>query len=425
MSEPLMLLLGAGSSYGYAPSVQDITTELLLWKSYRQPDPLSRDNPFIEKHANTSANDSRKPFFEALSGLLESRFERPRDHLHFERLIHVAELLASHFPLAHPFGGDDENRSLLAPMIQIREGLQPWDVLGYDLVAFAACRFVLDYVANFCNGKDAGSKSMVKGVKLLANRATMHVVSLNYDDLICQSEIDFYTGFVPEKDGYQVFNPTYPWPNDKHTLCQLHGSVLFGRANEEIMRDVVRYKDREEAKKSRIGAATGTRAQDGHSVPSSTEMITGLRKADKLLSRPYGTYLHAFREHALSCPHWLIIGYGGGDQHINDVLKQARRNWLSRTEWKGKPVDHRVVWVDKIDFQGQPTLTLEEYTLNFNKRMPVLDVLGEEVTTRMRQNTSMISRKVLQLPNGLGFVSDGVDWALGDGLPDVMSSLGL
>lgn len=82
--------------------------------------------------------------------------------------------------------------------------------------------------------------------------------------------------------------------------------------------------------------------QDGRALPLAP-MITGLRKADLVLERPYGTYLHVFRDHLLSTPRWLIIGYGFGDRHINRALQQAWSNWNQRDEF------HRAVVVNYLE----------------------------------------------------------------------------
>ncbi len=51
-------------------------------------------------------------------------------------------------------------------------------------------------------------------------------------------------------------------------------------------------------------------------------IISGLRKSEKLHIPPYGNYLHAFAQSLSSNPFLLMIGYGGGDSHINFWLRQ-------------------------------------------------------------------------------------------------------
>lgn len=419
MPQPLMILLGAGSSFGYAPQVADITNRLLEWDYIREPDPKIWPDPF-QPHRG---KDLRKPFFKVLHDILCRGYYNTGEPLNFECLIHIVELLATHLPLRKRRNKKDPSRSLLAPLIQIRRSRKLWDVEGvfYNMIAELASRFVLDIVDDFIANKSADLFALVKGIKKLSSDWACHVISLNYDDLICQADIDFYTGFEDLEDEQQVFAPEYPWPKDKHSLCQLHGSVLFGRSIKQPF-ELVRYKDRCAARASRRGSGSSSVAQDGHTMPA-VEMITGLRKTDKLLSRPYGTYYHVFRELALSSERWLIIGYGGADQHINDILAQTRNNWLSRKVWNGHSVDHRVVWVDKIDLHGQKKPSIEELMLFMDQPLPVVDVFCDGMKRTDYLNTRVMVKTFTCLGPGLTFSGDGVEWALGDGFDQIKEFL--
>jgi hypothetical protein len=75
-------------------------------------------------------------------------------------------------------------------------------------------------------------------------------------------------------------------------------------------------------------------------------MITGLRKADRIMFRPFGTYFHVYRDELLRSPNWLIVGYGFRDPHVNQALAQARSNWRAR----GAP--QRILVVDKYSFRA-------------------------------------------------------------------------
>jgi hypothetical protein len=87
----------------------------------------------------------------------------------------------------------------------------------------------------------------------------------------------------------------YPWPRGTHVLCQLHGSVLFGAGTEAERFEVVRLPSRGDAVKARQVRGSGPRFMDGH-FGSDAPMITGLRKADKTMARPFGTYMHVMRD---------------------------------------------------------------------------------------------------------------------------------
>jgi hypothetical protein len=104
---------------------------------------------------------------------------------------------------------------------------------------------------------------------------------------------------------------------------------LFGIAGV----DIVSFPTRAAAAGARKSPPSGSVFQDGHHDVGAP-MITGLRKADKTLARPFGTYMHVFREELLRVPRWLIVGYGFVDEHVNRAMAQARANWAQR----GQPV---------------------------------------------------------------------------------------
>ena len=115
--------------------------------------------------------------------------------------------------------------------------------------------------------------------------------------------------------GIRDFFRTQEWPEDIHTWCQLHGSVLFRlKRSEETA--IVRYPNARAAARQRwVDNADRYSYQDGHKSGLSP-IITGLRKTDAILNEPFATYSHRLRTEAASCDRWLIIGYGGGDPHI-------------------------------------------------------------------------------------------------------------
>ncbi|SFV09376.1 hypothetical protein SAMN05421543_1573 [Alicyclobacillus macrosporangiidus] len=52
-------------------------------------------------------------------------------------------------------------------------------------------------------------------------------------------------------------------------------------------------------------------------------MITGRTKWNNFASQPYSSYYALFRRLAFTSERWLIIGYSGGDSHVNVVLRDA------------------------------------------------------------------------------------------------------
>jgi hypothetical protein len=245
-------------------------------------------------------------------------------------------------------------------------------------------------------------------------------MSLNYDDLIGATDIDFHTGFADTDRNYQRFRPEYPWPGDRHLWCQVHGSVLFrmkrlGPWDHQI----VRFRSRHDAAKTKWFDAGSVQYQDRHVAPYGP-IITGLRKADALQSEPYASYAHVLREEAFSCDRWLIVGYGGGDQHINRLMLAARAHWLR------SGVEHRVVFIGhypELD-HGGISLGALLYDSNSNEWTGIRSVSwffeSEEFENAFIQRYRMASNR-----NRAALSLDGVEVALGSGLPLTMRHLGI
>jgi hypothetical protein len=68
------------------------------------------------------------------------------------------------------------------------------------------------------------------------------------------------------------------------------------------------------------------RARSGE-IAEAGPIISGLRKADKLISHPYAYFHHALAEELISCRRLLIIGYGGDDYHLNFWIRHLKERW--------------------------------------------------------------------------------------------------
>lgn len=326
----LSVLLGAGASLPYISGVHDLTERLVAWGRYRVPgigdDTHSTQSPLAER----GSSDTRTPFFRGLRQILGSGYRDGETGLSFEHLIHVCDELAHVLPNKR----DDRFRWMPRSFFQLRDEYAAWGGahVPLALIAEEARYFILEHIADECD-LVAEPSPISTGLGTLADRFLLGVHSLNYDTLGIPADLDVYTGF--DKDtGY--FHPRYPWPNDVDTFVQLHGSVLWGLVDAEILAfDCI-----DKARANRESQAIHRVFQDGHALPLAP-MVTGLRKADIVLERPYGTYFHSFRDHFLATPRWLIIGYGFGDPHVNRVLQQAWASWAMRgTSARAVVIDH-------------------------------------------------------------------------------------
>lgn len=336
---PIAVLLGAGASIGVAPSTHELTEHLRKWKRFREPGRGS--TPAFGSLIETGPGDARRPLFEAIRDALASKRAHP-EAIHFEELVHTAELLGSALPI--PAKRADRFRSYLEPFTDVNSAYAHWNIeSGYSTAASEACYEILDVVQSACSAVDP-AKNASLALASLAQRWRLRVTSLNYDDLALRSGVDFYTGFEPDRGTGGRYLPQHPWPRRRHTLAQVHGSVLFG-----LDAELRRFSSASSAANARTSRSSGPRHQDG-TTGSAAPMITGLRKADKVLEPPFADYYHVLRRDFFESRRWLIVGYGFGDEHVNAVLRQAY-GYLTRNGGK----EPRVVLVDHYGFpEGSP-----------------------------------------------------------------------
>lgn len=348
-NDKLFLLLGAGASLPGMLTTAEVTTRLLQWDFFREPQPATTGLPATSQLLSLpSGSDARAPLYEALRAIIATGLRDP-SILNFEHLMHAIEQMASIFALP-AISKSDRYRFLPAPLLSVAPSHANWNIEGanYWAAASETAYAILSWFKERCDTVSTPHHPQAAGLSALAAEGNdLRIFSLNYDDLPFQTGLNFYTGFGTT--GH--FEPAYPWPSLGHSLCQLHGSVLFGSAGSDIMS----FPDRDaaaKARQTRHGSAAGI-FQDGHHA-AEAPLIAGLRKADKTLVRPFGTYMHVLREELLRTPRWLIVGYGFGDVHINQAMQQARNNWRLRgTEVRIAIVD----WHDPLrDNNGDPIL---------------------------------------------------------------------
>ena len=140
-------------------------------------------------------------------------------------------------------------------------------------------------------GRGARPHELTTGLQALAQRFTLRIVSLNYDDVPEHGALGLETGYKRLYDGF-VPQSLYE-PSESHFHLQLHGSVLFGP---DLRGQAVlpRYSDRAEARATWVtgsGFGVGPDGLERFALP----MVTGFRKADQDLWEPFGTYMGAFR----------------------------------------------------------------------------------------------------------------------------------
>lgn len=398
------VLLGAGATMPKIPGVWDITSLLKDWDILREPDP-SLPTPFI----GTGNLDTRTPLFQHLSDKFRGYWS---SEPHFEQLIHVVESLASLYPLPPRERAVDKFRPMLGPFVHPQTPFSSVD--GYNYVVQATCEFVLSHVANACDQVQVEGHSLVDIVKALANAHTFDIFSLNYDDVPVHSGVKFETGYG---DDPFDFNPLRLEVPRRFGHFQMHGSVLFGNPLLEPV--IPKYNSRLEASSKRTSVGSANQMQDGHQAPV-LPMISGMRKADKVLHEPYATYHGWLRRGLMSSERWLIVGYGGGDHHVNAALASARRALLAQGR---KP---KVVVVDYFNFDGSDNATIVPgYPLG-DRLFHLLSAWAPDAVQMVSKmpGLPMIQRNQFnQIGNDLYVSFDTTEFAGGAGLGDLLTLL--
>jgi hypothetical protein len=327
----LFVLLGAGASIPYFPGTGQITTELRKWDTYREPPLTGADSSRVWLEIMDKKSTAR-PYYEALFQFAKVGFSEPDKHLHFERLVQIALQLET-FTMTEK--AVDEYRPLLGPFVGFRENVGHFDLPAMNsIIASDSCVHILDLIADRHNPtfEDELRNCSLNGFlnDLIGKKIRSRLFSLNYDTLPLYSSLNFETGFEQRDSGaFEVFSPRrlFDWEGE-HLYCQLHGSTLFGypskdRDHESLPGLIARYPDVQTARKNRAMKTGKGHRQDGS--PAATNlMITGLRKADDILSEPYASYFHRLFNEMISADAWLIVGYGGGDTHVNHCIKRAQ-----------------------------------------------------------------------------------------------------
>lgn len=358
-NKSIAVLLGSGASIGYFPGTDDVTRALLEWSEFKEPPTAGERELALIKMMEEGATG--KNYFQALLELAERHLQLPKSVLHFERLIHFALQLDGSIP-ADQRASDEVT---LNPCLRFRNDCQQFKRPTINgIVASRACDFILNHFADFIttNLEEQLRKcSLNSFFRTLSDKnVSLQIFSLNYDTQPLYSDLQFESGFVDvNEERFQVISPVslYSKRESGHTFYQLHGSLLFGPLpprepylnGTDRYHHIARYQDISAARASREMRSSHPTHQDG-TPAGSRYMITGLRKADDILHEPFASYYRNFFESLISTPFWVIVGYGGGDPHVNSYIGRAQRYWLERNQRL------RIAWVGYAgdeEFAGQ------------------------------------------------------------------------
>lgn len=299
MFPKIVVVLGAGASWGIAPSTQDLTGILReMWI------PVT-DNPYSYR-----CNASTRRLFEQLD---------PHGGKQFEELLAIT--------LTHA-----ENSS--------RTSNDPWTTAFVQ----GSHRMANEIVGKMTAYHSSGAKaSSVKLLNLLVDLPAT-IASLNWDDLPLDSNGSWYDGYNHDM-AQSVFDPEFLWafPDHHHRLLWLHGSIHLNRPSVEDLRHnpvdfAFRWFKNPDA--ALQGWVQGFELDpSGHMVPQ-LPVILGSYKPAQMFVRPFFDYWSALYQDLLKTEVLVIAGYSGNDPHLNTLLAEALRY---------NPRLRDIVWINKFE----------------------------------------------------------------------------
>lgn len=321
MKDATTIIVGAGAVLdfehkGVFPSVQNITKEVLKLNIHKVE---GGERPLLRELYNHVYNELNK-----VSGF---NYIKP-PQLNFENLLHVIEMCIAYSGcwrkeyiswLSFPEFG-----TLIQPVNFLKE-IHTYDYIrgAYELQK-TVMSIVNQYDTSFC--KDKSAEQWYRDFwKSLSGRS--NIFNLNYDNTIENSLGEYEDGFPPIKDGedYSRFSARRYFENPRcvSTIAHLHGQILFSEARsypfDYSMRDMVKNRDYETACKNRIGGQfpPSNQAKEEYIKP---EIISGMRKAEKMTFAPNNVYLSDLTRKVLENNRLMIIGYSFGDLYLNEII---------------------------------------------------------------------------------------------------------
>lgn len=366
----LTILLAAGSTLDLGLSVPDANTAL-----YRMPSTdeftqavLTLDGPLAVSHGTAHFHDrnhaqSGRPPFEIsrtvpVLKILERALKAEYDNVDFELVLHALEQLETYAWAGRHLDMRDPFRPALSAFTRFAGRYRLLD--SPELLSAARQAVILKIVKLILERKQhcgtlTPSGKLAHFLRAIGDRFSLHVFTLNYDDLADEALPNAFDGFEGTVDDggetdLRAFSPgafARRYWEEPLVLAHPHGSVRFGYSLQSTQDELVRYDRPCEALESLQGMSVSDKISYG-SIVSAAPIISGLHKAAKLVQNPvpYGYYFRALMDSLVRTPRLLVVGYGGRDDHVNAWLSQFAR--IHNAE-------RRVVWISKLagDTVGQ------------------------------------------------------------------------
>jgi SIR2-like domain len=307
MKKRLLMILGAGSSLECGmPAVNDL-------------------NGLMQDWADAAAREMAEPnyyavIWRALNEHLAHGFESSRVAPNYEMALRDLVAL-THWVRPAPEGG--ALRTLVAGESLPDLGFPNPDAYGPYISIKMHWAHLQRALAAHLRGLSArletGSASLRSWRCLLDGlRATFDVAiyTLNHDAVAVRCWPGAVTGF----DDKGRFDPSAVHARSWEGLFHLHGSVHFSLQDASKQRVV--WRDDLAGDFADCDDRVATQRSDGRDFAASV-FVAGGFKLDQLLGEPFSSYQSALVRDASRADAIVIGGYGFGDAHVNDAIKNA------------------------------------------------------------------------------------------------------
>ncbi len=300
----VVVILGAGASHGIVSSTQEITDKLL---DYAIP---QNDDPFSPRY-----NTNPQTYFKILQ-------ERLGGRVTFEQLLDEALKQAK------------GNRHLNDSAPHITAVLQG---------SYLAALTIYEDMEKARKKQELESSPSVLLLNRLSASTPLTIGTLNWDSLPLHCSPHWYDGYIHDDTNESKFDRNFQEKCEEshYRLFWLHGSIHFNRPSPEELMENPRdfafrwFKDANYAlHRWNQGLSSGPMGDLTPQFP----VITAGNKPNQLFTRPFFDYWTTLFKHLLETSALVVIGYSGGDDHLNGLLTEASRynDRLSLVVWINK-----------------------------------------------------------------------------------------
>lgn len=209
-----------------------------------------------------------------------------------------------------------------------------------------------------------GAENYQKYQQFIQNFATcivnpepiVNVVTLNYDALLIRelysynnhNLFDGYNGYLVDgflDSGFKKKNMERNSGRKFGWYIHLHGSPLFYTDDKGVIRK--RTVNTDPLQRSMFNPAGDYESGDDHLI-----LCDPIQKLERIqYSELLSSYFECFKEAINASDVIVLIGYGGGDCHINDLIKEKKGICKLVVEWKGANYtesDRMSFWKDAL-----------------------------------------------------------------------------